>query len=248
MLPTRATAGLPPRAQEPLGPSKKGMVTGFGFAMARRSFRFEALGREVPRVRLAHHYRACKAGILVAAISTKLLTPQIIRCTLSHGIGKSIRRMNARTKSWCLWSSYSSRTMLRSHAPTYVRPTKPRGRCVQPWAEKTFSPGPRQLKNEGFSTFAGAPFAGSHQRRKRHTRCPLCHQHTLRQRRRRQTTLSTGYSGSESVPLGTINGADSAGTGSKASPAVAAAAPPSSNDNIPRRSIVVMGSSRILLA
>src|SRR5215470_18793471 len=33
-----------------------------------------------------HRYRACKAGILVAAISTKLLLPQIIRSTLSHGI------------------------------------------------------------------------------------------------------------------------------------------------------------------
>jgi hypothetical protein len=155
--------------------------------------------------------------------------------------------MKARTKSWCFWSSCSSRTMLRSHAPTFVPPTKPRGRCVQPWAEKTFSPGPSQLKNEGFSTLAGAPFAGSHQRRKRQTRCPLCHQHTLRQRRRRQTTLSTRYSGSESGPLGTKNGADSAGPDIKANPAVAAAAPPSRNDNIPRRSIVVIGSSRLIL-
>jgi hypothetical protein len=86
-----------------------------------------------------------------------------------------------------------------------------------------------------------ASSARPYHRRQRHTRCPLCHQHTRRRRRRTQTALSTRYSGSEPSPLGTINGADSAAPGIKASPAVAAAAPPNRKVNILRRSIVVIG-------
>jgi hypothetical protein len=91
-----------------------------------------------------------------------------------------------------------------------------------------------------FAVLTASPTRPYH-RRQRHTRCPLCHQHTRRRRRRTQTALSMGYSGSEPSPLGTINGADSAAPGIKASPAVAAAAPPKRKVNILRRSIVVIG-------
>jgi hypothetical protein len=92
----------------------------------------------------------------------------------------------------------------------------------------------------GFPKLTRDPLARTHHRRQRHTRCPLCHQHTRCRRPRTQTALSTGYSASEPSPSGRVNGADSAEPGIKASPAVTTAAPPSRNVNIPRRSIVVI--------
>jgi hypothetical protein len=80
--------------------------------------------------------------------------------------------------------------------------------------------------------------------RQRQTRRPRCHRHTLtlrrrcHQRRRRRTTYTVS-STRLSVVVGRllliISGADSAGTGIKANPAVATTAPPSMTPNISRR-------------